>query len=120
MVKIARPMLGRIRLTGSIKIVFVTILLSISWMVAAQSEQVVNITDTITGNQEQPKVLYIVPWQPADDDSILYQPLSRQIGDTFAHVERSEHRRQMKFLEEIARGNQSAVDENETINGSKK
>lgn len=69
----------------------------------AQNE--VNITDTITGNQEQPKVLYIVPWQAADDDSILYQPLSRQIGDTFGHVERSEHRRHIDFLDKMEQAN---------------
>ncbi len=74
----------------------------------AQNE--VNITDTITGNQEQPKVLYIVPWQAAQDDAILYQPLSRQIGDTFGHVERSEHRRHIDFLEKIEQA-QMATDE---------
>lgn len=74
----------------------------------AVSQNEVNITDTITGNQEQPKVLYIVPWQAADDDAILYQPLSRQIGDTFGHVERSEHRRHIDFLEKIEQAQTTA------------
>ena len=81
----------------------VILLIFISATAAAQNNQsdVVNITDTITGNQEQPKVLYIVPWQAADDDTILYQPLKRQISDTFEHVERSEHRRQIDFLNKV-------------------
>ena len=78
----------------------------------AMAQNEVNITDTITGNQEQPKVLYIVPWQAADDDAILYQPLSRQIGDTFGHVERSEHRRHIDFLEIIEQAQVSAEEDN--------
>lgn len=89
-----------------VKLALLTVTCSCSFTAMAQDE--VNITDTITGNQEQPKVLYIVPWQAADDDAILYQPLSRQIGDTFGHVERSEHRRHIDFLEKIEQAQTTA------------
>ena len=68
----------------------------------AQQQGVVVLSDTVTGNQEQPKVLYIVPWQAAKDDTILNQPLTTKIhGDVFAHVERAEHLRELQYLEQL-------------------
>lgn len=78
-----------------------TLVLLLSVNVSAQEDQVINITDTITGNQEQPKVLYILPWKEAEDNAIFNQPLNRKINDTFGHIERSEHRRQIEFLEKL-------------------
>ncbi len=59
----------------------------------------VRIDETVTGNQEQPKVLYIVPWKEAEDDSILEQPLQSQVRNVFGHVERAEHQRKLQFIE---------------------
>lgn len=68
----------------------------------AQEEGVVVLSDTVTGNQEQPKVLYIVPWQAADDDTILNQPLVTQLHrDVFDHVERPEHVRELQYLDQL-------------------
>jgi hypothetical protein len=70
--------------------------------VFAQSEGVVVLSDTVTGNQEQPKVLYIVPWQPAQDDTILTQPLTTKLHrDIFSHIERPEHVRELQYLEQL-------------------
>lgn len=69
----------------------------------AQQEGVVVLSDTVTGNQEQPKVLYIVPWQAARDDTILNQPLTTKLhSDVFAHIERPEHLRELLYLEQLA------------------
>jgi hypothetical protein len=69
----------------------------------AQQEGVVVLSDTVTGNQEQPKVLYIVPWQAARDDTILSQPLTTKLHrDVFAHIERPEHVRELRYLEQLA------------------
>lgn len=65
---------------------------------AQDNDNVVELSATVTGNQEQPKVIYIVPWKPAEDDSILYQPLNGKTDSVFGHVERSEHRRELKFI----------------------
>ncbi len=74
-------------------------------------EGVVVLSDTVTGNQEQPKVLYIVPWQAAHDDTILYQPLETKLQrDVFAHIERQEHIRELKYL-----NNLSQTDDKEVI-----
>lgn len=71
----------------------------------AQGEEgVVVLSDTVTGNQEQPKVLYIVPWQAAEDDTILQQPLTTKLhNEVFEHVEREEHKRELRYLQSLAR-----------------
>lgn len=67
----------------------------------SQEDNVVNLGTTVAGNQEQPKVLYIVPWKEARDDTILDQGLDSDMHEVFGHVERSEHIRQIQFLNEL-------------------
>jgi hypothetical protein len=52
---------------------------------------------TITGNQEQPKVLYIVPWQPPGGVDQLQQPVQSLLNDVFAPVDRAEFQRELKY-----------------------
>lgn len=86
-----------------IRIVMVILLIITCTKSYAQQEGVVVLSDTVTGNQEQPKVLYIVPWQAADDDTILYQPLVTKLQrDVFEHVERPEHIRELHYLEKLS------------------
>lgn len=67
-----------------------------------QASEVVNLSATIVGNQEQPTVLYIVPWKPAEDTTILYLPLSsKAMEHIFGHVERVEHKRQVQYIEQL-------------------
>lgn len=57
----------------------------------------VTLESTVTGNQEQPKVLYIVPWKaPAGPDD-LYQSLDSQLAEVFNHVERAELQREIHY-----------------------
>lgn len=85
-------------------------LLAASPTAVTQEEGVVVLSDTVTGNQEQPKVLYIVPWQAAEDDSILKQPLSTRLhSEVFAHVERAEHKRELKYLQTLSRSANDAA-----------
>lgn len=67
----------------------------------AQDQGVIVLSDTVIGNQEQPKVLYIVPWQEADDATMLTQPLRTSLHDVFDHIERPEHRRRIQYLEQL-------------------
>lgn len=57
-----------------------------------------NITlhTTITGNQEQPRVLYILPWQSPQATEIEFETLSGQYDEVFGHVEREELRRSLE------------------------
>lgn len=69
--------------------------------VLAQDDEVVTMSTTIVGNQEQPKVLYIVPWQPATDITILSLPVTSLMSDVFDHIDREEHRREIQFIEAL-------------------
>jgi len=81
--------------------IFALLLLSSGSGAQQADENVVEMSATVTGNQEQPKVIYIVPWKPAEDDSILYQPLNGKTDNVFGHVERSEHKRELKFIKDM-------------------
>jgi len=67
----------------------------------AQDSEVITIDDTVVGNQEQPKVLYIVPWKSATDATILSLPVKTKMTDVFDHVDRTEHQRHVQFLESL-------------------
>jgi len=61
------------------------------------AEANVVLHSTITGNQEQPKVLYIVPWQPPGGVDQLQQPVQSLLNDVFAPVDRAEFQRELKY-----------------------
>lgn len=66
-------------------------------------EATVNLSSTITGNREQPKVLYIVPWKAANDAELEEQTIQSQLDIVFGHVERIELQRELQFMEQIAK-----------------
>ncbi len=70
----------------------------IAFSTSAQ-EAMVTLESSVVGNQEQPKVLYIVPWKSPGTSADLYQPVNSQLSAIFDHVERSELRRQMHYLD---------------------
>jgi hypothetical protein len=61
----------------------------------------ISLQTTITGNQEQPKVLYILPWQSPQTESVDFEPLDNQQKAVFNHVERDELRRELETAEEL-------------------
>ncbi|MEJ2416396.1 MAG: hypothetical protein P8Y45_05600 [Exilibacterium sp.] len=67
-------------------------------------EKVSKLESTIQGNQEQPKVLYIVPWQASEGPKSLYQSIDSQLQGVFSHVDRTEFRRQLHYLEQLSNG----------------
>lgn len=62
---------------------------------AADSVEV-TLQSTITGNREQPKVLYIVPWQAPDGPESLRQGFQSDLDELFQSVDRDEFLRQLK------------------------
>jgi len=64
---------------------------------ASAQEARVELRSTVTGNQEQPKVLYIVPWQQAETIELGYQPLQSLTDDAFEEVERNEFLRELDY-----------------------
>ena len=53
----------------------------------------INLQTTVTGNQEQPKVLYILPWQSPQTEDVDFESIENQQKAVFEHVERDELRR---------------------------
>ncbi len=62
-------------------------------------ETSMSLHSTITGNQEQPKVLYIVPWQGPGGADQLNTGLQPIVSDVFAPIDRREFQRELKYRE---------------------
>lgn len=69
------------------------------WLAAAlithsvSAEPVVEVESTISGSQEQPRVIYILPWQKPGDGAALDQQLdSLLLQQPLSPLERSELR----------------------------
>ncbi|MEX1031866.1 MAG: hypothetical protein WDZ30_00755 [Cellvibrionaceae bacterium] len=70
-----------------------------------EEEGTVVLRSTITGNQEQPKVLYIVPWKAVSASELENQTIQSQLDIVFGHVEPVELRRELIYLKELSRQN---------------
>jgi hypothetical protein len=55
----------------------------------------------ITGNQELPKVLYIVPWQRADPGELMGKPVNTLLDEVLAPIDRSEFIRQIDYYVDL-------------------
>ena len=51
----------------------------------------------ITGNQELPKVLYIVPWKKSDPGDLMGRPVNTLLDEVLAPVDREEFVRQVEY-----------------------
>ncbi|MGH1470454.1 MAG: hypothetical protein ACRBCS_04630 [Cellvibrionaceae bacterium] len=71
--------------------------------VSYAQEATVNLSSTIIGNQEQPKVLYIVPWKSVNDSELENQSIQSQLDIIFGHVERIELRRELSYTKELSK-----------------
>ena len=55
----------------------------------------------ITGNQELPKVLYIVPWQKSDPGDLTGKPVNTLLDEVLAPVDRTEFMRQVDYYSDL-------------------
>ncbi len=55
----------------------------------------------ITGNQELPKVLYIVPWQKSDPGELTGRPVNTLLDEVLAPIDRSEFIRQVDYYGDL-------------------
>lgn len=60
-------------------------------------EAVVTLRSTVTGNQEQPRVMYIVPWQPPGEMALEHSLASEVADELFAPLDRDEFVRGIKY-----------------------
>lgn len=72
-----------------------------SLTVSAQEDagQVITLESTIIGSQEQPKVLYIIPWKQGNSLEKIESTLPNAITHSFQHQEYSELQREIKLLQ---------------------
>lgn len=69
----------------------------------AQAEDRLDLQGTaIIGNQELPKVLYIVPWKKASLPDLGAPPLQSLISDALSPLERDEFRRQVRYYYQLS------------------
>jgi len=57
---------------------------------------------SITGNQELPKALYIVPWKKSSLPDLGAPPLQSLISDALSPLERDEFRRQIRYYYQLS------------------
>lgn len=81
-------------------LLLMTPLLAASVNTQAQDDS--RLESIITGNQEQPQVLYIVPWQTPESPTLKYDVINNQAAAVFEHLERSELLRELKHLSPLA------------------
>ncbi len=55
----------------------------------------------ITGNQELPKVLYIVPWQKAEPGDLTGRPVNTLLDEVLAPLDREEFIRQVDYYGDL-------------------
>ena len=55
----------------------------------------------ITGNQELPKVLYIVPWQKSDPGDLVGRPVNSLLDEVLAPLDREEFIRQVDYYSDL-------------------
>ncbi len=56
----------------------------------------------ITGNQELPKVLYIVPWQKSDPGDLTGKPVNTLLDEVLEPIDRGEFAREVRYYEDLA------------------
>jgi hypothetical protein len=83
------------------QLIFAFILLMICSL--AQAEDRIELEGTsIFGNQELPKVLYIVPWKDSELPQLNEPPLESLIDEALAPIDRSEFRRQVIYYDALS------------------
>jgi hypothetical protein len=54
-------------------------------------------TTTVTGEHEQPKVMYVVPWKKADIGDLSGKPINSLLDEALAPVDRDEFKREVVY-----------------------
>ena len=81
---------------------------------AQSTEATVTLRATVTGNQEQPRVMYIVPWQEPGSPQPGLRRERDLVGDLFSPLHRNDFRRQLRYRELLQDYSPSSGDERAT------
>jgi hypothetical protein len=58
-------------------------------------------TATVTGDREQPKVMYIVPWKKSDIGDLSGKPMNSLLDEALAPVDRDEFKREVAYFNAV-------------------
>jgi hypothetical protein len=67
----------------------------------ASNDRVELDTSTVTGNQELPKVMYIVPWKKSDIGDLAGKPMNSLLDEVLAPVDRDVFRREVRYYDAV-------------------
>jgi hypothetical protein len=56
---------------------------------------------TVTGDREQPKVMYIVPWKRSDIGDLSGKPMNSLLDEALAPVDRDEFKREVVYYQAV-------------------
>jgi hypothetical protein len=65
------------------------------------SEEIELDAIAITGNDELPRILAIVPWKAAEPGEVPGRPLDSLLNEVIAPIDRREYRRQLSYHEAL-------------------
>lgn len=68
---------------------------NVSW----SAERIIMQGTAVIGNQELPKVLYIVPWKKSELPDLSEPPLESLIDDALSPIDRNVFRRQIEYYQ---------------------
>jgi hypothetical protein len=58
-------------------------------------------TATVTGDREQPKVMYIVPWKNSDIGDLSGKPMNSLLDEALSPVDREEFKREVVYYQAV-------------------
>lgn len=67
----------------------------------SMSETTIHLRTTVMGNQEQPQVMYILPWQSPLSPELEMDMLGSEADAVFGHLERDELQRNLEAAGEL-------------------
>ena len=68
---------------------------------AGKTDRLALGTATVTGSQEQPKVMYIVPWKRSDIGDLAGKPMNSLVDEILAPVDRDVFKREVVYYQAV-------------------
>ena len=68
---------------------------------ASKTDRIDLGTETVTGDREQPKVMYIVPWKKSDIGDLAGKPMNSLVDEILAPVDRDVFKREVVYYHAV-------------------
>jgi hypothetical protein len=66
-----------------------------------QTDRLELSTATVTGDREQPKVMYVVPWKKSDLGDLAGKPMNSLVDEILSPVDRDVFRREVRYYQTV-------------------